>query len=290
MEERLLLGVRAVRIKLNVFFILFLFASYFTGWLKQSLILFISVVFHEFGHVLAAKKLRINVYEIELMPYGGVSRMEDLSKFGGAKEAAVSAAGPAASLALALACSLFRDFGEVFNFGLRYNLIICIFNLIPVIPLDGGKIARNLFIFFMGYKQATKVLALAGKTAAAVLLAWNIYMFAAGSRSAALIITAVFIYIGAVKEEKLSSYYFLFTRNNTKNTLAAKGRIRTRFVKAREDTPIRLVMNRLSPVTLCFVEVVDVSGETIKILNEDNIVEGFLKYGFDGKIGQIINI
>jgi stage IV sporulation protein FB len=59
-----------VRIKLNVFFILFLFASYFVGWLQQSLILFMSVLIHELGHVLAAKKLKINVYEVELLPYG----------------------------------------------------------------------------------------------------------------------------------------------------------------------------------------------------------------------------
>lgn len=279
-----------MRIKLNAFFILFLFASYFAGWLQQSLILFASVILHELGHVLAAKKLKIEVYEIELMPYGGVARMEELSKFGGAAEAVVSFAGPAASLALALVSSLFRDISGAFESAFRYNLIMCGFNLLPIIPLDGGKIARNLLVFFMGYRQATRILIMAGRAAAFLLLGYNVYMLTGGGKSAALIIAAVFIYIGTIKEEKFSSYYYLFTGNNTKSILIAQGRIRKRFIKAQENTRIRLVVNRFSPVTLCYVQVMDDSGKTKGVLSEDEIMNGFIKYGYDGRIGQIIKI
>ena len=279
-----------MRIKLNVFFILFLFASYFVDWLQQSLVLFSCVLLHEFGHVLAAKKLKIEVYEVELLPYGGVARMEELSKFGGAAEAVVSAAGPITSLALALACNFLRDFSGLFDACYRYNLIICIFNLMPIIPLDGGKIVRNLLVFFIGYRQATRILILAGRAAAFTLLGYNIYMITSGGRSTALIIAAIFIYIGTLKEEKLSSYYYLFTGNSTKSMLIAQGRIRKRFIKVREDTRIRLVVNRFSPVTLCYVQVLDDSGVTKRILSEEEIMNGFINYGYDGKISQIINI
>ncbi len=277
-----------MRIKLNVFFILFLFASYFAGWMQQSLILFASVLLHEFGHVLAARKLKMEVYEVELLPYGGVARMEELSKYGGIAEAAISAAGPAASLALALICYFFRDISELINISFRYNLILCIFNLVPVIPLDGGKIARNLLVFFMGYRQATRILIMGGRAAAFALLGCNIYMLTLGSRSAALIITAVFIYIGTAKEKKFSSYYYLFTGNSTKNKLISQSRIRKRFIKAREDTRIRTAVNRFSPVTICYVQVLDEKGSIKRILSEDEIMKGFLKYGYDGRVGQII--
>jgi stage IV sporulation protein FB len=247
------------------------------------------VILHEFGHVLAAKKLKICVYEVELMPYGGVARMEELSKFGGAAEAVVSAAGPAVSLVLALVFNFFRSFSAEFDLAFRYNLIIFGFNLLPIIPLDGGKIARNLLVFFMGYSQATRILALAGKAAAFLLLGYNICILALGGRSAAFIIAGIFIYIGALKEEKYSLYYYLFTGNNIKRTLISQGRIKKRFIKVQEKTRIRLVVNRFSPVTFCYVQVVDASGETTRILNEDEIIKGFLKYGVDGIIGQIIN-
>jgi len=278
-----------VRIKLNVFFILFLFVSCIIGWLQQSLIMFASVILHEFGHVLTAKKLNIKVYEVELMPYGGVARMEELSKLGGAAEAVVSAAGPATSLALVLVSGFFRDYWGVFDIVFRYNLIICVFNLLPVIPLDGGKIARNLLCFFIGYRQATKILSSAGKLAAFLLAGYNVYMLAAGGRSGALIIAAVFIYIGALKEEKNSSYYYLFTGNSTKSIMTAQGMIRKRYIKVREDTPIKLAVNSFSPVTLCYVKVLDEKGAVKSIMSEDEIMKGFIKYGYDGKIGQILN-
>lgn len=279
-----------MRIKLNVFFILFLFASYFAGWLQQSLLLFASVLLHELGHVCAAKKLKLRVYEIELLPYGGVARMEELSKFGGAAEAIVSIAGPLTSLAIAVACYLCRDIWKLAEQCFRYNLIICIFNLLPVIPLDGGKLARNLLVFFMGYRQATRILVLAGRASAFMLLGYNIYLLASGGRSAALLIAAVFLYIGTVKEEKFSSYYYLFTANSTKNLLTAQGRIRKRFIEVKEDTLIRTAVNRFSPVTLCYVRVLDSEGMIKRILSEEEIMKGFLKFGYDGRIRQILNI
>jgi len=278
-----------VRIKLNVFFILFLFASYFAGWLRQSLLLFASVLLHEAGHVLAAKCLGMRVYEVELLPYGGVARMEELSKYGGFAEAAVSAAGPAVSLVLAMVCFLLRVYSELFEFACTYNLVICLFNLIPVIPMDGGRIARNVMVFFMGYRQATRSLVLAGKAVAFVLAGFNIHLLASGSRSAALLIAAVFIYAGTAKEEKFSSYYYLFTGNSTKRKLIAGSRIRKRLVRVGEDMPIKWVVDRLSPVTLCQAEVVGDNGQIKRILNEEEIMDGFLKYGYYGRIGQIIN-
>lgn len=278
-----------MRIKLNVFFILFLFASYFIGWLQQSLILFASVMLHEIGHVAAARSMGIKVYEVELLPYGGVARMEELSKYGGFAEASVAAAGPAVSLILSIAFYLLKGYSEIFVSLYSFNLVICLFNLTPVIPLDGGRIARNAMVYFMGYRQATRILSLAGKASAFVLASLNIRMFLGGSRSAALLLAAVFIYIGTIEEEKFSSYYYLFTGNSKKTMLTKKGKIRRRLIRLREDSSIKQAIDRLSPVTLCNAEVVDAEGHIKRILDEEEIMDGFLKYGYYGRIGQIIN-
>jgi stage IV sporulation protein FB len=276
-----------VRIKLNVFFILFLFSSYFAGWLQQSLVLFASVLLHELGHVWIARRLRLRVYEIELLPYGGVARMEELSKLGGTAEAAVAIAGPLTSLSAAGVLYMFRDASQLIWLGCRVNLILCVFNLLPLIPLDGGRLARNLMIFFMGYRQATRILILAGRAAAFALLGYNIHMLVQGSRSVAFVIAAIFLYIGTMKEQKFSSYYYLLTGNNTKSLLTARGHIRKRLLKATEDTRITTVVNQFSPVTLCYVQVEDSTGAVRRILSEEQVMQGLLKYGYDGRIRQI---
>lgn len=278
-----------MRIKLNLFFILFLFSSYFAGWLQQSLLLFASVLLHEAGHVVAARKLGIRVYEVELLPYGGVARMEELSKLGGAAEAVVAAAGPATSFLLAVVFKSFSGYSDIFDMAYRYNLIISAFNLIPVIPLDGGKIARNIMVYFIGYRQATRILSSAGKITALFIAGINLCRFASGNKSAALVITAVFIYLGTVREEKNSAFFYLFKGNSAKSQATAEGRIRKRFIKVSTDTPLKNAVNRFSPATLCCFEVLDDEGGISRILGEDEIMDGLLKYGYDGRIEQIIN-
>lgn len=276
-----------MRIKLNLFFILFLFSSFLSGWLEQSLILFASVLLHELGHVWAAKKMKIEVYEVELLPYGGVARMEDIAKFGGFAEALVAAAGPITSGIIALGSFFLLGCSIFFSFCMQCNLIIFIFNLLPVHPLDGGRIARNLLIFFMGYRQATRLLVIAGRLASLALLAYNIRLLAGGDKSVAVAISAVFIYIGTVKEERNASYYYLLLSNNRKKQMMQEGKIRKRFIKAHEDTKIRTVVNCFSPVTLCFVDITDSRGKVLRTLDEDRVVEGFMRYGYDGTMGQI---
>lgn len=276
-----------MRIKLNLFFILFLFSSFFAGWLEQALILFSSVLLHELGHVYTAKRMKIQVYEVELLPYGGVARMEDLSKFGGFAEALVAAAGPITSGIIALSGFFLSGYSDFFSFCASYNLMICVYNLIPVHPLDGGRIARNMLIFFMGYRQATRILVIGGRLVSITLLACNIYFLKNGSKSVALLIAAVFIYIGTMKEERFASYYYLLVNNSRKSRMIREGKIRKRFIKARENVKIKQVVNQFSPVTLCFVHVLDSKGRIIRVLDEDEVVKGFMQYGYDGIIGQI---
>jgi len=276
-----------VRIKLNLFFILFLFFSFLSGWLEQSAVLFASVLIHELGHVYIARKLRIKVYEVELLPYGGVARMEDIAKFGGFAEAVVAAAGPAVSGLIALTCSFLSGYSEFFSFCSRCNFVIFIFNLMPVHPLDGGRIARNLLAFFMGYRQATRLLATGGRLMAIMLLCFNIYLIAKGGKSAAILIAAVFIYIGTMREERFASYFFLLMSNNKKSKLIQEGKIKKRFITVNENAKIRAVVNKFSPVTQCFINVIDKNGRLIRVLDEETVVKGFIKLGYDGIIGQI---
>ena len=121
-----------------------------------AIILFISVLFHELAHCLAAKDCKIPVERITLMILGGASEIGEDEKFpftSPKKEAIVAIAGPLASLFfsgifLFMALPIyFLSSTEIWNFLFVIliwmtflNLIIAIFNLLPVYPLDGGRI------------------------------------------------------------------------------------------------------------------------------------------------------
>jgi stage IV sporulation protein FB len=281
------MGAFMIRIKLNLFFILFLFASLYTGYINQSITIFLSVFLHEVGHAIIAKALSIRVEEIELFPFGGVAKMEDITKYGGYREATIAVAGPVVSGTIALISSVFAKQSDFFAISAQFNFILLIFNMLPALPMDGGRILRNVLLHHMSYKQATKAMVVSGRLIAIGLVLYNIIIIYRGSTSFAFIITAIFIYLGCYKEMKFCSYYYLLNKNNYKKNHGGKRRLKTRIINVYGDTLVRFAANQFSPGTVCIVHVMDSSGNIIKNLSEADIMDAFLQYGYDCRIDDI---
>ena len=129
------------------------------------LLFFVSLILHELGHAVAARRRGIGVTRIDLFLFGGFTRMSRDTRTPG-EELEVAAAGPAGTLMFCLVC-LAVDFALVgghrlvhaieldgtvpltpvllaLSFLLPMNMLILVFNLIPAYPLDGGRIARAI--------------------------------------------------------------------------------------------------------------------------------------------------
>jgi len=122
------------------------------------LLAFGSVIAHEFGHALAARKLGVGVSSIELHFFGGVANLTNLPKSAN-DEVVIAAAGPAVSFALAgTGYALYTATGlSVFGLLGAINLVIALFNLLPALPMDGGRIFRALLSKHYGFQRATEV-------------------------------------------------------------------------------------------------------------------------------------
>lgn len=125
--------------------------SYALG-LGSVLLLFASILAHEFGHALVARRRGIEIEEIDLWLLGGVSRMTGQPQSAG-DELRFALAGPAVTavialafgvLALALPSSSPKLLRAVIDYQAEVNLLIMGFNLVPAFPLDGGRVARAL--------------------------------------------------------------------------------------------------------------------------------------------------
>jgi Zn-dependent protease len=162
------------------------------------LLFFASLVLHEFGHALAARRRGIGVTQIDLFLFGGFTRMNRDTQTPG-EELEIAAAGPAATLLFCLVC-LAIDFAIVgghrlihaialdgtvpltpvllsLSFLLPMNVLILVFNLIPAYPLDGGRIARAIVWHATGDRvRGTRVAARVGEGLAIVLAGLGIWL------------------------------------------------------------------------------------------------------------------
>ncbi len=276
-----------MRIKVNMFFILFLFACFYTGYLEQAIIIFTSVILHELGHVYVAGKLKLHVEEIELFPFGGVARIENMTKYGGMTEAIVALAGPSVSLLIAMCFYFFSLFSETMQLVYKYNFLLFAFNITPVLPLDGGRILRNIMLHHTSYKQSTRIMSILGKLAAIILVVYNILLILNGDETFAFASVAFFMFLGAVKEQKYCSYYYLLNKNNKKVKAIKSRAIKKRIIKVHEDTYLRFAAAQFSPSNVCEIRVFDGNGKLLRILNEADIMDAIIRYGYEGKIKEL---
>ena len=120
------------------------------------LILAVSVILHELGHVLAAKKFGIDTASVTLYPFGGIAALKGDPVESG-HEIFIAFAGPAVNFLLViLGCFMIKlNIIGAFEFTIL-NLAMGVFNLFPAYPMDGGRILRSLLSKKLGIIRATR--------------------------------------------------------------------------------------------------------------------------------------
>jgi Zn-dependent protease len=154
-------------------------------WALEYLALFAIVLMHEFGHSLACRSVGGRADQIVLWPLGGVAFVDPPPRPGATLWSL--AAGPLVNallipvlfLAWMLAGSSplrysMPNFYEFVSTLWMINLVLLLFNLLPIYPLDGGQILRSLLWFMFGRARSLLVASTIGMVAVALLLLFAI--------------------------------------------------------------------------------------------------------------------
>ncbi len=181
----------------------------FFTWATLVILLFGSVLLHELGHALTARTFGIHTQDIVLTPIGGIARVSAMPQKP-KQEIAIAAAGPLVSLALAaisfvlfigiqfipLAPQIFSAASEILFVT---NLILALFNLVPALPMDGGRVLRGILALKRDYLTATRIAAKIGR---ALAVAGGVFALWTGNLNLGLI--SVFIYFAAGSELRMA--------------------------------------------------------------------------------------
>ncbi len=186
-------------------------AAYGLG-LLSALLLFASILLHELGHSVVARRHGIEIEEIDLWLLGGVARMGGYPKTAAA-ELRFALAGPLVTLAIAgafgaldaaLPSSAPAALRAVVEYQAFVNLAILVFNLLPAFPLDGGRVARALIWGRIGdITRATKIAASIGRGFGYGMIGLGILGAAAGAFGGLwLAVVGFFVVFAARAEER----------------------------------------------------------------------------------------
>ncbi len=292
--------VYGTAVRLHVTFVLFLLwvgvAGLLTSGLAAALstvvflgLIFLCVVLHEFGHILAARQFGVRTPEVILLPIGGVARLERIPEQPRA-EFVIALAGPAVTLLIALGLVLLlgglphpdalqKDHGMRALAGqLAYaNLTLFVFNLLPAFPMDGGRILRAGLAALLGHERGTRIAARVGQ-GAAVLLG----LAGTATGNVILVLVAVFVYLAASSETGIAEL-----RGITSGRPASESMI-TNFLPLRGEAPVSEAATALIRTEQREFPVLDDSGRLRGILTPDGIIRALVEGGPDTPIARVM--
>ncbi|HYF03646.1 MAG TPA: site-2 protease family protein, partial [Patescibacteria group bacterium] len=279
--------VSGIDVKIHITFLLLLtwigWANYRNGGMPAAqeavlfiLALFACVLLHEFGHAFAARRYGIKTPDITLLPIGGLARLERMPDKP-VQELVVAIAGPMVNVVIALILLIFTgavgDLKNIVNFSARganpvadlisINIILVIFNMVPALPMDGGRVLRALLAMRMNHARATQIASTIGQGIAFLFGLWGIL-----SGNLMLILIAVFVYMGASQEAAMAQM-----KSVTQNILIRDAMI-TKFVCLYEHSLLQEGIEALLKTSQHEFPVLNLNGDVSGVITRNHIIAG----------------
>lgn len=281
-----------VELYLNPFFLALLALFFVTGVLIKGLLAFGVVLVHEFAHVAVARRLDVPVSEIELLPFGGVARMESNLVADPVREMWVAVAGPFCNLGMILLAVAARNYGfwdeDLGTFFLQCNLLVGVFNLLPALPLDGGRVYRACLARRVGISRATRRAARAGQLWAVFLTVLGGIGFVFHLTGLDVLITSFFLFYAATREYAAAPYFFAHQLIYKGEELGRAGLMPVRTLVALEDVPLGMVARAVVPRKYHLVVVLNGQWRIKGTVTEGEIIDRLTQEGSSVPIGSLI--
>lgn len=263
--------------------------AYFTKTIHTLLMAYSIVSVHELFHLVAALLLKVRIGSIIIMPFGMTLRLGGAIIKNPAKEIIIALSGPIANVIMLLFGVLFKQkyiWAEesmfLFNF---LNAITLIINLLPVIPLDGGRVLKAMLTHFCGYITGMQIMRrLTAVISTCVCILGLIVLFST-KFNVSLILAGGFLLFNLLEDKKKGDIFILKELMRSRHKLDEKALITSRIITASENT---LAKNVLSKLTYDRYFLIYAEGEKGgRIISESELVEGLIKHGYAIELSNI---
>ena len=248
-----------------------------------------AIIVHEWAHVLASVALGMTFSEMELFPFGCAAKLECFA-VSRVKEIMVAAAGPMANMALAGGIFFVNKYAIEISVAERLiaaNLALAAVNLLPALPLDGGRITRAVFASFMGYKRATKLMSVGGIFFAAVIVAAGIWAALQQALNPSFFIMGFFLCLAAIKEFKSAPYTLIRDFSGKRQALEKRRTMHINRFAAMQTQQLKDIMREFEAGKYNIVTVLDKDMGVLGELNEREILGGMMHKGTHITLGSL---
>lgn len=244
---------------------------------------------HEAAHGIMARGLGCRVERIQLQPFGFVARLE---RAGGWDGLAIAAAGPLFSLLMAMGCGAAQGLGDLpflADFG-QANLSIALVNLLPALPLDGGRMLRCLLQTRLSPRACIRVCAGLGLLAGTGLLLLGGALLLRGEDNATAAIFGLFLLLAAAGEFRGEKGARVEAMLRRQRAVLRGESLRVVHIGVHERMPIAAALRRTQAGAYTVIHVLDDQMRDVGQTEEATLLGLMGAWGGGTPIGRAIRI
>jgi stage IV sporulation protein FB len=276
-------------LKIHPVFLAVVIISLFLGNAGLVMALMLALVVHECAHIITAKAVGLNVESLYVLPFGCAAEISGYGNAEYAKEIITAAAGPALNIFTACTLTLLppRYLDEMMMLFVWTNVIIAAVNMLPVLPLDGGRIMMAVMKNFINERTAWRILNGLGVAAGLVMCCVGFYVILNGSLNATWLIMGVFLLGYAAMSLKNIPYVCYKNAEEKRKRLVRKGSANVKHIAVMRTATLRDVLREMESSKVNIVTVLNDDFSIRSTLSEIKIVNSAAKYGAEKKVGEL---
>lgn len=282
---------QGIQVRIHPLFWIMICSSVITGHFLEIIVLFVLVIIHEMGHVTAAWSFGWRMTSMELLPFGGVAKTEEWGTVPAREEIIVAFAGPLQHVYIILMSLLFyvgnawsKEWTEYF---IQANLVIAAFNLLPIYPLDGGRVVQSVFSYLFPYLPCIRytlwlsMFLSVALLCSSFLIPGNIVHLPLFCISSFLILSNVM----ALKKIRYQYMRFLIGRRDKGTPDSA----RVKRIRVKANQSLWHTMKGWHKERYHLFEVMDGKGKVIGLLPEEKVLERYFSDTTYCKVGELVS-
>lgn len=276
-------------LRIHILFLPLLAASIFYGYFDSFIAAYVSAFIHEAGHILAAFFLKVRISYIEILPFGICGRLKDDIIKNPDKEIMIALAGPLLSFTIAYLAHSFKSFisQDIYNCIFPLNFSLGILNLIPIIPLDGGRILKASLTKHYGAIPALKISRFISYVLTFFVITISVYGLLIYPFNFSLILISSFLLGNLCTEQKSVSKAVVSEMLRYREKLSESDFNKSCPITALSSTPARKILKKLSYDRYHIIYVLDKNLKIKKVLTEGQVIEAITKKGIKIRLDEI---
>ncbi len=193
------------KLTISLPFCILISVMYLLDFGKVFVPVLLAVLLHESAHILVIRLMGYEIEKVDVRAFGISVKVEGIEYIPYTKEIIIAAAGPLAGIVTACVFLVAAKSFGIYSLGYfaGVNIVITAINLLPVYPLDGGRIVLCTLAKFMAHRVAYTIAYILSILSAGALFGLCAYFASVGELNPSLVIFSSYVAICGIRAPRL---------------------------------------------------------------------------------------